>query len=67
VMAGVVGMKTLGLMVGALALWFLAVVGAIALAVWLRLSAPETRRLVIAVACIAFLGVSLPIIRLRKT
>lgn len=57
-------MKKLGLIVGALALWFLAIVGAMALAQWLRLPMQETRALVIAVAFIAFFGALLPILRL---
>ncbi|MCI0478832.1 MAG: hypothetical protein L0Y55_21530 [Anaerolineales bacterium] len=57
-------MKKLLILLGALSVWFLAIVGAMALAVWLRLSAPETRLLVIAVAFIAFFGAFLPIVRL---
>ncbi len=57
-------LRKLGLLIGAFALWLLAIVGAIAIALWLRLSAPETRLLVIAVAFIAFFGAFLPILRL---
>ncbi|MEW5719714.1 MAG: hypothetical protein AB1817_13870 [Chloroflexota bacterium] len=57
-------MKKLGLLVGAFALWLLALVGALALAVWLRLSLQETRLLVIAIAFVAFFGVFVPIARL---
>jgi len=59
-------MKKVLTIIGAFALWLLAVVGAIAAAVWLRLSAPETRLLVIAVAFIAFFGMFLPVLRLSK-
>jgi hypothetical protein len=53
-----------GLLIGAFALWFLAIAGAIAVALWLRLSMQETRLLVIAVAFIAFFGAFLPVVRL---
>lgn len=48
---------------GALLLWLLAVIGAIGLAVWLRLPAYETRLLVLAIAFIAFFGAFLPMMR----
>lgn len=51
--------------ISALFLWLLAIIGAIGLAVWLRLSPYETRLLVLAVAFIAFFGVFLPIVRER--
>ncbi|MBM3130372.1 MAG: DUF4175 domain-containing protein [Chloroflexi bacterium] len=57
-------MKKLLILLGALSVWLLAIVGAIALALWLRLFAHETRLLVIAVAFVAFLGAFLPIARL---
>lgn len=50
---------------GALLLWLLAVLGAIGVAVWLRLPSYETRLLVLAIAFIAFLGVFLPVMRGR--
>ena len=56
--------KKLGLLIGAFALWLLAIVGAIALAVWLRLSRQDTRLVVIALAFIAFFGAFLPVLRL---
>jgi len=46
--------------------WFLAVLGAIAVAVWLRLPPYETRLLVLAIAFIAFFGAFLPVARLGK-
>ena len=52
------------LMLGAFALWLLAIVGAIAIALWLRLSMQDTRALVISVAFVAFFGAFLPIFRL---
>ena len=57
-------MRRFILLLGAFALWMLALVGAIAVAVWLRLSSQETRLLVIAVTFIAFSGAFLPIFRL---
>jgi len=60
------GMKNLLMIVAAFALWILALVGAIAAAVWLRLSLQETRLLVIAIAFIAFFGVFLPVLRLAR-
>ncbi|MCX7838856.1 MAG: hypothetical protein N2559_05305 [Anaerolineae bacterium] len=51
--------------ISALLLWLLAIIGAIGLAVWLRLSPYETRLLVLAVAFIAFFGAFLPIVRGR--
>jgi hypothetical protein len=53
-----------GLLIGAFALWLLAIIGALAIALWLRLSMQETRLLVIAIAFIAFFGAFLPIARL---
>ncbi len=49
--------------VGALALWLLAIVGAIAVAVWLHLPAIETRALVLLIAFVAFFGAFLPVLR----
>ncbi len=56
-------MRKLLVLAGAFALWLLALVGALALAVWLRLSLQETRLLVIAIAFVAFFGVFLPVLR----
>jgi hypothetical protein len=57
-------MQRFMVLLGAFALWLLALVGAIAVAVWLRLSLQETRALVIIVAFVAFFGAFLPIVRL---
>jgi hypothetical protein len=51
-------------LLGAFALWLLAIVGAIAFAVWLRLSMQDTRALVIVVAFVAFFGAFVPVVRL---
>jgi hypothetical protein len=59
-------MKKPLMLCGAFALWLLAIVGAIALAVWVRLPAQDARLLVIAVAFIAFFGAFLPIARLSR-
>jgi len=56
-------MQRVALLLGAFMLWLLAIVGAIAVAVWLRLSLQDTRLLVIAVAFVAFSGAFLPIFR----
>lgn len=48
---------------GALALWLLSILGALALAVWLRLSPEHTRALVILIAFIAFFGAFLPLVQ----
>jgi hypothetical protein len=59
-------MRRLALWLGAFVLWMLAIVGAIAVAVWLRLPLLETRGLVIVIAFIAFFGAFLPILRLTS-
>jgi|GEM_PF-865004 len=50
-------------LVGALALWLLAIAGAIAVAMWLRLPTTETRALVLLIAFVAFFGAFLPVLR----
>jgi hypothetical protein len=57
-------MKQVLTIIGAFVLWLLAIFGAIALAVWLRLSLQATRLLVIAIAFVAFFGVFVPVLRL---
>jgi hypothetical protein len=57
-------MRRLIFLLGAFALWLLAIVGVIAFAVWLRLPLQETRALVIVVAFVAFFGAFVPIVRL---
>ena len=59
-------MRRFVFLLAAFVLWMLAIVGAIAFAVWLRLSLEETRALVIAIAFIAFFGVFLPVLRLAR-
>jgi len=59
-------MQRVALLLGAFILWLLAIVGASAVAVWLRLSLRETRLLVMAVAFIAFFGAFLPVLRMTQ-
>ena len=59
-------MKRCVVLLGAFVLWLLAIVGAIAVAVWLRLSLQDTRLLVMAVAFIAFFGAFLPVLRMTQ-
>jgi hypothetical protein len=58
--------QKLARLISALLLWLLAVIGAIGVAVWLRLPPYETRLLVLAIAFIAFFGVFLPVVRWDK-
>ena len=58
--------KRITSIIAALLLWLLAVIGAIGVAVWLRLPPYETRLLVLAIAFIAFFGVFLPVARGRS-
>jgi hypothetical protein len=58
-------MKKFGLIVAAFVVWLLAIIGAIAVALWLRLTLEQTRALVILVAFIAFFGAFVPIARWR--
>lgn len=58
--------KRIPSILAALLLWLLAVIGAIGVAVWLRLPLYEMRLLVIAIAFIAFFGVLLPVARGRS-
>jgi predicted membrane-bound spermidine synthase len=59
-------MQRVALLLGAFMLWLLAIVGAIAVAVWLRLSLQDTRLLVMAVAFVAFFGAFLPVLRMTQ-
>ncbi len=59
-------MRRIIFLLGALVVWLLAVLGAMAVAVWLRLPPYETRLLVLAVAFIAFFGAFLPVARSGK-
>ena len=56
-------MRRLAIIVSALVVWILAVIGALAVAVWLRLSLQDTRALVVVAAFVAFFGAFVPIVR----
>jgi len=52
--------------IGRVALWLCAVIGAIGLAVWLNLSTNDALWLIVSVAVIAFFGALVPVVRLGK-
>ncbi len=59
-------MPRLGILLGAFAVWLLAVVGALGVADMLKLSTGDAAMLVVAVALLAIFGAFIPALRLGR-
>ncbi|MBI5035328.1 MAG: hypothetical protein HZB51_32775 [Chloroflexi bacterium] len=57
-------MPRLQALLGALAVWILAMIGAAGVAYWLQLSFQNVILLIVAVAVLSFIGAFVPIVRL---